>query len=286
MTVLKWLLGAGVLVYVGMALTLFLTQARLVFRPYHVLEATPADVGLVYENLRLTSGQETINAWYVPAAGKSRGTVLFCHGNAGNISHRLETIALLHALGLNTLLFDYRGYGESTGKPSERGTYADAATCWDWLVRVHGEKPGRIVVMGRSLGGGVAAQLVAHLAETNQEVAGLILESTFTSVPDMGARIYPFLPVRLLSRIHYDTRSRLARITCPVLVAHSPEDDVVPYALGRELLEQAKGRAAAGAAQRTDFLELTGNHNSGYLLSGETYLRGLDQFFAEVLSSY
>lgn len=273
----KAVLALGAAVYAGVALSLLLLQGRLVYRPYKTLEATPADVGLAYEDLRLASGDETIHAWFVPASSVHeskdvRATVLFCHGNGGNISHRLETLAILHGLGLNTLIFDYQGYGESSGSPGEGKTYQDATACWNWLVGQLGEKPERIVVMGRSLGGAVAAWVAEEFSP-----AGLVLESTFTSVPDMGAGMYPWLPVRLLSRIAYDTRSRLARIDCPVLVAHSPEDDMVPYSFGRELL------AAAGPG--AGFLELQGDHNTGYLLTGEAYAQGLDRFFANIFSN-
>lgn len=272
MGVIKFLLAAGLLSYVGLSLFLFLMQSKLVFIPHRSLEATPADVELPYEDLRLASGplgSETIHAWHVPVEN-ARGTVLFCHGNAGNMSHRLETLAILHELGMNTLLFDYQGYGESTGKPSEQGTYQDAAACWDWLME-RGVNPASIVVMGRSLGGGVASQA----AQTHMGIAGLVLESTFTSVPDMGARMYPFLPVRSLSRIQYNTSARLSEINCPVLVAHSPDDDIVPYELGRELLKVAGSRGR--------FLELTGDHNSGFLFSADAYVYGLDQFFSSLL---
>lgn len=267
---LKILLLALSLIYTGICLFLFLFQSRMVYLPYSVLEADPSDVGLAYEEVQLPSGPETVHAWYVPAQ-HPRGTVLFCHGNGGNISHRLDTLVLLHRLGMNTLLFDYRGYGRSTGTPSEQGTYADGQAAWDWLL-AQGTPPERIVLLGRSLGGAVAARLAVENAP-----AALVLESTFTSVPDMGASLYPYLPVRLLSRFSYDTLARLPKVRCPVLIAHSPADDIVPYALGRTLFDRASEPKA--------FLELTGDHNSGFLLTGEAYVNGLDIFFTQALKA-
>ena len=256
------------LLYAAICLFLFLSQSRLVYSPYRALEADPSDVGLPFAEVLLQSGPETIHAWYVPAE-HPRGTVLFCHGNGGNISHRLDTLVLLHGLGMNTLLFDYRGYGRSTGTPSEQGTYVDGQAAWDWLL-AQGIPPEGIVLMGRSLGGAVAARLAADNAP-----AGLILESTFTSVPDMGARRYPYLPVRLLSRYNYDTLSLLPQLHCPVLIVHSPIDDIVPFALGRTLFDRSP--------EPKQFLELTGDHNTGFMLTGEPYVQGLDAFFTQVL---
>lgn len=277
--------------YLGLCLILYLLQGRMLYQPVRRLAATPADAGLPFDSLMLPSGGETIHAWRVPAPpGTARtgtrgpGTVLFCHGNAGNISHRLETLVILHRLGLETLIFDYQGYGESTGTPSEEATAADARACWDWLVHEAGREPGRIVVMGRSLGGAVAAGLVHELhreaGASGHEPpapvpAGLVLESTFTSVPDMGASLYPFLPVRTLARFDYDTLSLLPEVRCPVLVAHSPDDDMVPHDMGRRLL--------AAAREPKAFLALTGDHNTGFLLAGDAYEQGLARFFGRVL---
>jgi fermentation-respiration switch protein FrsA (DUF1100 family) len=288
-SIMKWGLGGAfalaAALWIGLAAFLALFQSRLIYQPLRGVQSTPSDVGLAYERLRLSSASGArIEAWFIPAEPDriptadqgpgGRGTALFCHGNAGNLGHRLETALILHRLGMNVLLFDYQGYGESEGRPTEAGTYADARACWDWLLTERGERPGRVVIMGRSLGGAVAAQL----AETVRP-AGLVLESTFTSIPDMGARLYPFLPVRTLSRFRYDTRSRLpvlARMELPVLFIHSPEDEIVPFALGRELYEHYQGPKV--------FQELQGGHNEGFLLSGPVYDDALQRFFTDVLA--
>ena len=281
------LVGAG---YAGLCLLVFLFQSRLVFAPSADRAGTPADIGLAFEEVRLTSQGNRIQAWFVPAEAIAdrpvRGAVLFCHGNAGNITHRLDTLRILHGLGLDALIFDYQGYGLSEGRPGEQAAYADARAAWDWLM-ARGMTPDRVVVMGRSLGGAVAAALAESLAESltgdvtekgGPGPAGLILESTFTSVPDMGAQRFPFLPVRLLSRYSFDTLARVGSISCPVLVIHSPEDDIVPYGHGLAL-----ATAFRQAGNPAEFLELGGDHNTGFLAHKPRYVRGLDEFFSRVL---
>lgn len=297
---LKWIVGLGALLWLAIAAWMALFQSRLVYQPMRSVTGSPRDVGLAYEELQLRSRDASgapvwIQAWFVPAPqvgeakpaplpamGKSapsgpppgRGTVLFCHGNAGNLGHRLETLQILHRLGMNVLIFDYQGYGESQGRPSETGTLADAGTALQWVLE-RGERPERIVVMGRSLGGAVAAALAA---QCSSPLAGLVLESTFTSIPDMGALLYPWLPVRLLSRYQYDTLKllpALAQKNQPLLVIHSPEDDIVPAELGRTLYEEYDGPK--------QFMEISGNHNQGFLLTGPAYDQSLDRFFRDVL---
>ena len=248
----------AVLVYVGLAAVLLFFQSWLVYRPSRKVEQTPAELQLHYEEVRLTAADGTqLSAWYIPAEG-ARGAVLICHGNGGNIGHRLPTIWAYHQLGYSVLIFDYRGYGQSRGKPTETGTYQDAAAAWEHLVQVRKTLPERIVVFGRSLGGAVAA----HLAKARRPGA-LILESTFTSVPELGATLYPFLPVRRLCRFSYNTLEMVKEVRCPVLVAHSPHDDMVPYAHGRTLFE--------AVAEPKQFLEMAGGHNDALDATGERY---------------
>ena len=254
--------------YAGICLLVFLLQARLVYLPTREIAAHPDAAGLPYEPVALTTSDGLrLSAWFVPA-GEPRGAVLFCHGNAGNISYRFDTLRILHDLGLSTLIFDYRGYGESEGRPNEDGTYRDAEAAWRWLIEEKGMAPERIVVFGRSLGGGVASWLAAE-----HPPGALVLESTFTSLPDMGAWIYPFLPVRLLARIHYPTLERMPKLACPVLVAHSRDDTLVPYDHGRRLFE--------AAAEPKAFLELQGDHNGGFMDMGQAYPDGLDAFISQ-----
>lgn len=233
--------------------------------PGRELAATPARVGLEFQDVELrTSDGETLHGWWLPHE-RSRATLLFFHGNAGNVSHRLESLEIFHALGVDTLIIDYRGYGRSSGRPTEAGLYRDARAAWDWLTETQGIAGDDIILFGRSLGGAVASELA-----TRVDAAGLILESVFTSVPDIGAELYWWLPVRWLSRLQFDTAEYLRQTELPVLVVHSRDDEIIPFAHGRRL------REIAGA--RGSLLELRGGHNTGFLESRARYREGLERF--------
>ncbi len=266
--ILKYIFLAAA-VYGGLCLAVFAFQARLVFLPSRAIAATPARVGLDYEDVWLEASDGVrIHGWYIPHP-QPRGTLLFFHGNAGNIGDRLESIAIFHRLNLNVLIIDYHGYGKSEGSPGEAESYRDAEAAWRHLVEARSIPPETIALFGRSLGGCVAAWLAARV-----EPAGLILESTFTSVPDMAAKVYPFLPVRLLARIRLDALASLANVRAPVLVIHSAGDEIVPLAHGRALFDSAP--------EPKQFLQLRGGHNDGFLVSREVYLAGLSKFFQEI----
>ena len=258
------------LVWLGLSIVLYSLQASLIYYPDPILVATPEAIGLPYQDVYLRSEDGVrLHGWYLPHP-KARGSLLFFHGNAGNISHRLETLKLFHGLGLAVLIIDYRGYGLSDGEPSEQGTYRDAEAAWQWLVAHQGEVPGRIVIFGRSLGGAIASWLAAR-----HPPAALILESSFTSIPDMAASLYPFLPVRWLSRFQYATLDRIATIDNPLWIAHSPDDEIIPYDQGRRLYD------AAGEPKQ--FFQLRGGHNDGFLRSGPAYRQSLHQFLSRWL---
>jgi len=260
-------------IYGAFCLYLYLMQGRMIFYPIGKLTATPADISLHYESVALTTSDGVkLHGWFVPARdGKGKGALLFFHGNAGNISHRLESLKIFHNLGLSTLIIDYRGYGESKGAISEKGTYLDAEAAWDYLAGTKEFSPQEIIVFGRSLGAAIATYIAGR-----EEPGGLILESAFTSVPDMGARMYPYMPVRLLSRFKYDARKALQSVTCPVLVVHSPHDDIIPFENGLQLYESAR--------QPKKFLEIRGDHNEGFYVSGKIYIDGMNDFITSVLS--
>ena len=265
----------ALLVYLGLAALIFFRQSSFVFQPEmdRGFGANPSDIGLEYTSLKLrTVDGETLNGWHVPAAAtrEARGLVLFFHGNAGNNGHRLDYLRMFHDLGLATLIVDYRGYGRSSGTPSEEGSYRDAEAAWQHATKFLGLAPDRIVIFGESLGGAVAAQL----AEGHRPGA-LILASTFTSVPDLGAELYPWLPIRLLARIRYDTLDRLPRIGCPLMVVHSRTDDVIPFAHGHRLFE------AAGSTKQ--FLEIDGGHNEGFVFARKEWIREMDGFLRRAL---
>jgi fermentation-respiration switch protein FrsA (DUF1100 family) len=251
-------------------LLVFVLQDRLIYFPIRNLDATPHALGLDYEDVRIaTEDGVRLHGWYVPAPS-ARGTVVHFHGNAGNISHRLEHIALFRRLGLNALLIDYRGYGLSEGRPSEEGTYRDAMAAWRYLTETRGLAPSAIVVHGESLGGAVATWLAAHV-----EPAALIVESSFTSAADLGAEVYWWLPVRWLARHSYRSLEQLAKVQAPVLIVHSRDDEIVPFHHGQRLYA-----AAVGAKQ---FIETRAGHNIGPAARGAEYAAGMERFLQTAL---
>jgi len=264
-------------IYVLLALTVYLLQGKMVFLsglPGRALTATPGDIGLEYEDVSLTtSDDERLHGWYVPAAD-SRGVALFFHGNAGNISHRLDSIGIFHQLGLDTLIIDYRGYGQSTGKTNEQGTYLDAQAAWTYLVNERRIPADRIIIFGRSLGGAIGAWLGAQ-ADMKNGPAAVIIESSFTSGVDMARRLYPFLPVHLITRLRYPVAEYASRLQCPVLVVHSRDDEIIPFAMGQSIYSAVK--------QRKSFLELRGDHNNGFYISRHDYFEGMNSFIESVL---
>lgn len=264
-------------IYVLLSLVLYLFQGSMVFlanMPGRALEATPNDIGLGYEDVFLdTSDNERLHGWYVPAID-SVGVVLFFHGNAGNISHRLDSIAIFHQLGLDVLIIDYRGYGRSSGSTSEKGTYLDAQAAWDYLVGERGIAAQGIVIFGRSLGGAVGAWLGSR-NHGNDRPAAVIIESSFSSGVDMARRLYPFLPVRLITRLRYPVAEYAAQLDCPVLVVHSRDDEIIPFAMGRRIFDAVSGEK--------QLLELRGDHNAGFWLSRDFYIPALKKFLDSVL---
>ncbi len=261
-----------ILIYLLLVLLLFLGQSRLIFFPEtgRKIITTPDQVGLAYESVKIsTTDNETLHGWFVPASG-AKATVLFFHGNAGNISHRINYLSMFNQLGYNLLIFDYRGYGQSSGAPTEPGTYLDAMAVWRYLTEIKGIPPSRIILFGESLGGAVAAWLAARKAP-----GILVLASVFTSVPDMAAEIYPFLPVRQIARFNYNTVESLRSVTCPVLIAHSLQDEIVPFKHGQNLYQMA--------SEPKQFLTLQGGHNDGFIFMQESWIRSLENFITENL---
>ena len=260
-------------VYAALLVVLFVFQSRLVFLPHVAgrdLVATPQQAGLAYQDVRIeTEDGEALHGWWVPHP-RARATVLFNHGNAGNISHRLESLRIFHQLGLSVLIYDYRGYGQSSGHPSEAGIHLDAEAALRWLLEEGDAVPADILVFGRSMGGAVAARLASQTS-----VGGLILESSFTSVPDIAAEIYWWLPVRWLSRIQLPALAYLAESDQATLVIHSRDDEIVPFGHGQRLYD--------AAPEPRRLLELSGSHNTGFIDSVDDYRAGLEAFLAEVL---
>jgi fermentation-respiration switch protein FrsA (DUF1100 family) len=258
-------------VYVGLTLLVYLRQTSFIYYPEKTVDLGPSDINLAFRDVSLkTDDGETITGWYVPAATETAAPVLlFFHGNAGNIAGRLGSIQTFHDLGLNVLIIDYHGYGQSTGKPTEKGTILDSVAAWEYLTGEMGITPDRIIIFGRSLGGAVAAGLAAR-----HTPGMLVVESSFTSTIDLGQRMFPYLPVRLLSRHPYDNETSIQSVPCPVLIAHGPDDTTIPFAHGKRLYEVAN--------EPKQFVELAGGHNE----SGMDYDRAYRAVFKEWVDRY
>jgi fermentation-respiration switch protein FrsA (DUF1100 family) len=244
---------------------MFLQQPGMIFYPLRELDATPADWGMPYEDVSLkTADAIELHGWYIPRPG-ARRVLLFLHGNAGNISHRGDSIAIFRRLGLSVFIFDYRGYGRSDGTPTEAGLYQDAAAAWDYLTKTRGLAANEILIFGRSLGGAVAAQLASQV-----QPAALILESSLSSARDFAQAVFPLLSRLVVVRYDFDTVARLAQVRCPVLVLHSPTDEIMPYRLGEKLYQSAH--------EPKRFVALQGDHNNGFLQSQPQYQEALAEF--------
>lgn len=246
-------------------------EQRSVYVPSRVLDATPADAGLAFEDVDFFAEDAVkLHGWWLPHP-QARGTLLYCHGNGANIANRVNLCADLHRLGVNVFIFDYRGYGRSKGWPTEKGTYRDARAAFE-VVRAKyddAEEP-PVVVYGASLGGPIAAQLAL-----DKPVKGLVIEASFPSAVELGRVLYPWLPVRWLARYRYDAASRVSRSDVPKLFASSREDALVPFELGYQLYE--------AAAEPKQFVEINGPHDEGGWARHPGYARALEQFLARVL---
>jgi len=237
------------------------------FIPTRRIQATPRDVGLDFDDVYFsTEDHVRLNGWLVRAEGRSAqaGTLIFCHGNAGNIGDRVEKILNFHDLGVNVFIFDYRGYGRSQGHPTEHGMYRDAAAAFDYLRTRKDIDQNKLVFYGASMGGVAAIDAV-----TRRPAAALIADSTFTSAADMAKTIAFFVPSFLL-KAKLDNASKIKAVTVPKLFIHSPEDDTVPFALGEKLYNSAP--------EPKEFLKISGSHNDGYAQSQGVFFPGIKNF--------
>ena len=246
-----------------------------IFFPEGELVGSPRDVGLEYEDVSfVTEDGVDLHGWFVP--GRSETTLLWFHGNAGNISHRLGNLALFHeALGVNVFIFDYRGYGRSGGRPTEAGTYLDAEAALEHLRSRSGREPrfeDDLILFGRSLGCAVAVEMA-----TRYRVRGLVLESPFTSIHAMARAAYPFLPTGVLMPLvgaRYDSLAKIGAVASPLMVLHGELDEIVPMEQGVEIFEVANGPKW--------FYPIPGaGHNDTYQAGGSEYLAALGRFIQE-----
>lgn len=237
---------------------------RGIFFPIKEIEISPDLINLSFEDVYLqTKDGLRINGWFIPHQ-KSKYTLLFFHGNAGNIGHRLDKINMLKGLGLNIFIIDYRGYGRSQGKPSEQGLYLDAKSSYEYLLHTRKISPQQIILYGESLGTAV----VVNLASESQ-VKAIILEGAFSCGRDMAKIIYPFFP-RLLFSNTFNCLEKIKKVKAPKLFLHSKDDEIVPLILPRKLFDYSIAPKY--------FVELRGGHNTAFLDSKELYLSAIASF--------
>jgi uncharacterized protein len=243
-------------------------ETRSLYYPDRFLLVKPDPYHLVYDDVKLRAQDGTvIDAWYIP--GKKQRTILLCHGNAGNISHRIDKVLRLRESGAGVLLFDYRGYGLSEGSPSEKGTYQDAEAAYRFLTETKKIPADQIVLYGESLGCAVALEIALR-----HPAAGLILESPFTSTLAMAHHAFPWLPAKWTVRYRYDNLSKIPRLAMPLLILHSPQDEIIPFEMGKQLY--------AAAPEPKQFFQLGGGHNDGYADSGDSYINAVKDFLKSV----
>ena len=257
--------------WLGLVLLAALFYPRLLYHPDRSAPAvTPKLLGADgYEELWLTAADGVrLHAWFVPAqAGRGNGkTLLVFHGNAGNLGTAAPRLVLYSRYGFDAFMVDYHGFGRSEGEISESNLYLDAEAAWRYLTIARGVAPGNIVILGYSLGGAVAS----WLAERRPEAAGLVLESTFTSLADIAAGLFPFLPCRLIVGDAFNTLVRLANIKMPLLVVHGEGDELVSFRFGEMLFTAHTGKKA--------FQLIGDDHNLGFLQASDRYGQALWAF--------
>ncbi len=272
-TLLKSALRISIAALIGGTLFLMIFEKQLIYYPARSLEITPQALGLPFEDVTIdVEPGVRLHGWFIKASREpSSATVLFSHGNAGNIGDRLDRVLSWRGLGLDFFLYDYRGFGRSTGAPDEEGTYRDGRAAYEYLVKSRGIDPRRLVLMGESLGCAITIQLAIE-----RPAAGLVLEAPFASIPHMAAAIYPFLPARLFVRTRYDNVEKIPRVKAPLLVVQGTRDEVIPVAQGKMVFD-----AASGAKQ---YFPIEGaHHNDVYVIGGQEYKRVLAEFIARVV---
>jgi hypothetical protein len=264
---LKWVARLVLGLVVGF-LMLRWFEHRQVFHPDARMEATGRELGRPFEDVYFCASDGVkLNGWFYPAetsSPRAHFVFLLCHGNAGNISHRLDHASALLETGASVFLLDYRGYGRSEGRPGEGGTYLDAQAAYAWL-RGRGFAATNLLTLGESLGGAVATELALR-----ERLGGLVLLSTFTSVPDLGAELFPWLPVRWLGWIRYDTVNKLPHVRVPVAVLHSRADTLVGF-------PHAERNFAAANEPRL-LWEIAGDHNDFLFVDRPRYVAGVNEF--------
>ncbi len=271
-SILKSVLRIAVAALFGATLFLMIFEKQLIYYPSASVDLTPRGLGLRFEEVvvEVEPGVE-IHGWFLPAAKPpATATILFSHGNAGNIADRLDRVVSWSDLGADFFLYDYRGFGKSTGSPDEEGTYRDGRAAYDYLVGRRGVDPSRLVLMGESLGCAISVQLALE-----RRAAGLVLEAPFASIAHMASAIYPFLPARFLVRTRYDNLAKVSQLKMPLLVTQGTQDEVIPVEQGRKVFE------AAPEPKRLFVIE-GAHHNDVYVVGGSAYVAELKAFLGRL----
>ncbi len=266
-----WPLSILLALAVGFVMVPHKLERLFIYYPTRQVSESPRDAGLSYQDVSLvTDDRVKLHGWFVPCDGAAC-TLLIFHGNAGNIGDRVPWIAMLHELGVNIFIIDYRGYGKSEGEPFEEGLYRDARAAYDWWAKGRSSRGEKLIVLGESLGGAVAV----HLAAT-APVSGLILQSTFTSARDMAKTMFPIGLLQPFINVHFDSADAIARVTCPKLFIHGTRDEIVPFRLGKSLFEVAP-------PPKSFYVVPEAGHNDLLWVAGLEYGRQLKAFLSSIV---
>jgi len=240
-----------------------------IFFPTKGITQTPAQFGIDYQEVTLkTEDDFKLYAWFVSAQTHSDITIIFSHGNGGNIASRIEKISFLRDLGLNVFIYDYRGYGNSQGRPSEEGLYRDGSAAYDYLVKTKNISPDKIIAYGESLGAAVATYMAK-----NFKLRAIILEGAFTNAKDMAKEIYPFLPSFFI-RSRLDSMENIKNSNIPKLFIHAQLDEIVPYELSKKLFQ--------AAPEPKYFCTLKGQHNDAFFSDQKTTREAIVSFLSKL----
>lgn len=258
--------------YTAIVTVVYLNQEALIFHPDRTLRGDPGKAGMPYEDVWLATSDGTkIHGWYVPLEN-ARGTVLLAHGNAGNISDRISSLRFFRDMGYAAFTYDYRGYGQSEGSPTEEGLYMDTQAAWEYLTQTRGTKPEDIILYGRSLGGGAVSWLAARTSPH-----AIVIESSYTRLADAGAHRYPWLPVHWLSIYEFPTIENVTKFQAPLLIAHSPADDIIPFEQGKAVYDAYSGPKR--------FVELDDLHHLAFRKHKDRIRRAWQEFIPNARST-
>lgn len=257
-------------VLIIISFVMYFSSGRLLYRATRDVSSDPGSMGWIFEEIFLEVGDQKTLCWFIPAKQETRRTVLFSHGNAGNIGDRLKSISIFRDMGFNVVVYDYGGYGDSTGTTSEKRCYADIRAVWRYTRDVLDIPADEIVLFGRSLGAGPTTQLA-----TEELVGAVVIESAFRSVPKIIREHNRWMPGWIFGRNRFDNESKVGEILSPIIVVHGELDTLIPYAHGRCLYDLAPEPKA--------FLDIHGEHHEGFWKSGAVYTDGLMAFFDEHL---